>query len=82
MKIIDQNGRIGDVTQERENGVFAKPEGIPYEIKGDNLTGIDNSSLITATWWERLPDGSLSGLWFDSPVNGFLNAKEVPGENK
>ncbi len=76
MRIKDENGRIGVVTSETDGGVFAKPEGVPYKI-GDKegVTGVANAVLITATHWDRHADGSLHGMWYDSPLGDFRTAK-------
>jgi hypothetical protein len=79
MRIKDENGRIGIVTSETATGVFAKPENVPYKIDDkDGITGVANAILITATHWSRQPDGTLHGLWFDSPLHTFLTATVVP----
>lgn len=69
MKIIDQNGRIGTVTERREGGCFAKPEGTKHTIGGNG------ARFITATHWSERPDGSLHGLWYDAKLNDFVSAK-------
>ena len=80
MQIIDENGRIGDVTEERENVIFAKPVGIDYLIRDiAMITGITGATLITATSWARETDGTYRGLWFDSPHNGFVTARIYNG---
>ncbi len=76
MKIIDDRGRIGAVTSETDAGVFARPEGIPYTIGDkDGVTGIANATLITATHWTRHLDGTLHGIWYDSPLHDFRTAR-------
>ena len=75
MKIADTNGRIGAVTEIRSNGVFARPEDAPYTVKD---AGPVHGEYITATWWQRQPDGSLRGLWYDAPAGEFVTAQEVP----
>jgi len=66
--IIDSKNRIGVVTEIREGGVFARPGNVPYHIgypfAGAGNVG-NNTILITATWWERQPDGSYLGEWYD-----------------
>ena len=80
MQIIDENGRIGDVTEERERGVFAKPEGIDYLLRDIAMvTGVPGATLITATFWHKGDDGTYRGLWFDSPNDNFINARIFKG---
>jgi hypothetical protein len=79
MRIKDQNGRIGTVTSETDGGFFAKPEGVPYKMGDkDGITGVSNAVLITATHWHRETDGTLTGLWFDSPLHTHLTATIIP----
>lgn len=82
MKIIDENGRIGVVTQQLEGGsVFAKPEGTQYIINDDEgVTGISGAKLITATYWTLQPDERLHGLWHDSRLGDFRFAKLIKEE--
>jgi len=72
-KIIDENGRVGVVTLEREDGVFAKPEGTPDHVDSGPIVGVTGKA-ITSTKWHAKPDGSLRGLWYDSRPNGFVTA--------
>ena len=77
MQIIDENGRIGDVTEIREKVIFAKPVGIDYLLRDIAMvTGVPEATLITETSWFLIEaDGSYLGLWFDSPVGSkFLTA--------
>lgn len=66
-RLIDSNGRVGIVDQVRDTGVFAHPAGVDYVIRRDG------SDCMTATFWSRQEDGSLRGLWYDSPAGGFVN---------
>ena len=73
--IQDRRGRIGDITEERGDGVFAKPHGAHYIVDDYNgTTGVPGARLITATWWMCQLDGTLRGLWADSPLDGFTTA--------
>lgn len=66
IRIIDDAGRIGDVTEDRGHGLFAKPAGVPYRVDAAEKVGMPGE-LITATFWHRAKDGSLEGSWYDSP---------------
>lgn len=78
MQIKDQNGRVGTVTEDRGDVLFAKPEGIEYVVKDDaGITGVPNAEIITATAWCVQPDGSLVGLWYDSPLHTSLRAQKI-----
>lgn len=81
MQIIDENGRIGDVTETREKVIFAKPAGIDYLLRDIAMvTGMPGATLITATSWSIEADGSYRGIWFDSPVGSkFLTATTYNG---
>ena len=72
-QIIDENGRIGIVTLEVEDGVFAKPEGAPDQVDSGPIVGVTGRA-ITSTKWHAKPDGSLRGLWYDSPPNKLVTA--------
>ena len=79
MRIKDENGRIGVVTSERQDGYFVRPEDVPYKIGDqDGITGVANAILITATYWSRQPNGILHGLWFDSRLGDFRTARIIP----
>lgn len=61
-KIIDNQGRIGVITAERAEGVFAKPEGVAYEISAEG--GIPgDSGPGTATPWNAQPGLTKAGLF-------------------
>jgi len=81
MQIIDENGRIGDVTETRDKVIFAKPAGIDYLLRDIAMaTGVPGATLITATSWSKEADGSYRGIWFDSPIGAkFLTATEYNG---
>ena len=68
MQIMDQNGRVGEVTEYREEGavIFARPASDQY-IMQHTIPGIGRCQVITATAWHRESDGSYTGLWHDSP---------------
>lgn len=79
MRIIDETGRVGDVTEVRERGVFAKPVGAPY-IAYDHdgsVTGVQGAQLITATFWFLEADGSYRGIWADSRLGDFKTARQT-----
>jgi uncharacterized protein YodC (DUF2158 family) len=74
-KLVDTAGRIGIVTEVRDHqyggsGVFARPEDHEYKVqdKSGEKTGVKNSEIITATWWEVQADGSYEGKWWDDAV--------------
>ena len=67
-RIIDDKGRIGEVTEDRGHGLFAKPAGVPYRVDAAEKVGMPGE-LITATFWHRAEDGSLEGCWYDSPLH-------------
>ena len=78
-KIIDDQGRVGQVTEVRSNGVFARPVNTPLTIDntGEHI-GFSGGKLITSTFWHRTDAGNhytLRGLWFDSPLHAFRPAK-------
>lgn len=70
--IIDSNGRRGIITERRSGGVFARPAEMPPSV--DFARG---AKLTTATFWTTQPDGTLRGLWADSPRGGFVTANYV-----
>ena len=84
--IIDSKNRVGVVTERRDGnvahgepeGVFARPGNVPYTIHypfaGMGNVG-KNAVLITATWWEKQPDGTYRGEWYDETDN-FHSAKD------
>lgn len=75
-RIVDQHGRIGVVTEDRGDMVFARPEAVDYVISDRHgVTGAQGAQLITSTAWSRHPDGTLSGLWYDSPLHANLAAR-------
>lgn len=77
MLIKDVNGRVGQVTEIRETGVFARPQNVPYIVNDSKgLTFVAGAKLITATFWTKQPDGSYQGLWFDSPLGAFTVAHD------
>lgn len=63
-QIKDTTGRIGTVTEDRGDVLFARPAG------SQHLDG----NIITSTAWHVTADGTLRGLWYDSPPNGFVDA--------
>jgi hypothetical protein len=73
MNIVDQNGRKGIVVEKRDHGVFAKPEEAPAYVESGPLTGVEGKAM-THTFWHFEDDGTLRGLWYDSPLNGFVTA--------
>ncbi len=66
--IIDTTGRRGLITEDRGTGFFARPESMGAAV------GFASGKLITATFWTRMPDGSLRGLWVDSKHGDFVTA--------
>ena len=50
------------------NLIFARPDGAPTELEAGN------ARLLTVTAWRRQPDGSLRGVWYDSPYGGLVTA--------
>lgn len=77
-KIVDQNGRIGSIVEDRGNCVFAKPDGYDYAISdASGATGVANAKIITATAWSRNADGTYTGTWFDSKLHTRLSAKDA-----
>ena len=72
--IIDENNRKGTVVETREGGVFARPEGVPAHVEAKSFVGMEGKAK-TETFWSYQADGSLRGLWYDSPINGFMTAK-------
>lgn len=78
MKIKDINGRVGVVDEVRNDGVFAHPEGTPYVVDDvDGLTMVANATLVTSTWWGKRPDNNYLGIWYDSPLDAFIEAKNL-----
>lgn len=67
--IIDSAGRRGIITERRARGVFARPEEMPASVGFTR-----GAKLTTATFWTEQPDGTLRGLWVDSPLGGFVSA--------
>ena len=79
-KIIDSNGRIGIVTEDRGDGVFARPETVPYTVESAGLVaGVSQGTAITATWWAKQEDGTYSGLWYDDPMHTERTASLMGG---
>ena len=80
--LIDQNGRLGLITETRTHDgrpmYFARPVNVPYVVKDtDGRTCVAHAEIITVTAWYTQPDGSLHGLWWDSPPSGFVAAQIV-----
>lgn len=67
MMIRDSNGRIGVVIEDRGDCIFAVPMGSPDLIDGIH-PGVGRAKFMTATAWDKQPDGSYRGFWFDAPV--------------
>lgn len=67
----DDTGRLGTITEVRDNGFFARPDDVPYTVSSDNFVGVPGK-LITATYWTINPDGTCRGLWFDSPLEHYV----------
>jgi hypothetical protein len=65
--IIDSNGRrgVGYTTPYHPGIIWARPEG----------RGQLDGNCMTDTSWSIQPDGSLRGLWYDSPHGAFVSAK-------
>lgn len=81
-EIVDQNGRIGSIVEDRGNCVFAKPDGYDYAISdASGATGVANAKIITATAWSRNADGTYTGTWFDSKLHTRLSAKDAARES-
>ena len=70
MRIRDENGVIGIAFANPyyPNLIFARPDGAPTELEAGN------ARLLTVTAWRRQPDGSLRGVWYDSPYGGLVTA--------
>ena len=70
MRIRDENGVIGIAFANPyyPNLIFARPDGAPAELEAGN------ARLLTSTAWRRQPDGSLRGVWYDSPYGGLVTA--------
>ena len=78
MRIKDENGRIGEITEQRDTGVFARPDNVLNIIPDTKgITGITEAKLITSTFWHLQQDGSYRGLWFDSPDDKFITAQKI-----
>lgn len=76
--IIDNDGRRGVVIEERERGLFARPEDVPDLIADkDDITGVAGAQLETATWWSKQPDGTVIGKWYDSPLHASIPARRA-----
>jgi hypothetical protein len=75
--IIDNAGRIGIITEQRDNGVFARPADMPAAVDCGG-----GSKLITATYWAEQSDGTLRGLWCDSKPHGFTTAQAASAMGK
>jgi len=80
-KLVDQNGRVGIVTEVRDHafgdsGLFARPESDPYKVQDEagEKTGVRNSQIISATWWTIQEDGAYRGKWWDDEF-GMHNLK-------
>ena len=74
MILIDHNGREGIVVEQRERGVFARPIDAPAYVESGPLVGVEGKAM-TQTFWSYQEDGSLKGLWYDSPINEFVIAQ-------
>lgn len=73
-RIVDNNGRIGVITEVRETCVFARP--MPHNNREiSDLPGVGRAVVITPTAWVVRQDGSLEGLWWDSPLGERLSAR-------
>lgn len=75
-RIVDNNGRIGVVTDVRETCIFARPIHHKHREISD-LPGVGRAIVITPTAWVVRQDGSLEGLWWDSPLGERLLARLV-----
>lgn len=67
VKLIDENGRVGRVTEDHGSYLFAAPADQPYTIDAIH-PGVGRAQYITATSWHKQSDGSYRGIWFDAPV--------------
>lgn len=68
------NGRVGEIVEDRGHCVFARPLDAPQHV------GYLGGVLNTLTCWDRQPNGSLHGMWFDSPYNAFVDANFLQSE--
>lgn len=68
LHIIDENGREGVVVRTNNQGILARPVDVPAEFEEDGARYM----IRTDFFWQE--DGSLLGIWFDSPPNGFVTA--------
>lgn len=79
MEIMDTNGRIGVVVDDRGDCLFAIPLGQREEIDAIH-TGIGRSKYMTATPWHRQADGSYRGIWFDAPIRSDSVSARISGD--
>jgi hypothetical protein len=76
--VRDEAGRIGVITEVREDGYFIRPANTPYKIDDiQGITDVDNAIILTPTYWNLKADGSLRGLWWDSAPNAFTSCRVV-----
>jgi hypothetical protein len=80
-KIIDSAGRIGRITEDRGDCVFAIPDDLPQSIDGI-YPGVGKATFMTATAWYKQSDGGYTGLWFDSPMHTRLRAVTVAAKSE
>jgi len=57
--IVDSNGKVGVITERRDDCVFVRPIETPYLV---DCGIVDIAKLITATPWHMV-DGELIGSW-------------------
>lgn len=75
-RMIDDNNRVGVITEIREGGVFARPENMAYRVDAAGLVpGVNAGTAITATWWRLEADGSFVGIWCDDTLSTTRTAR-------
>ena len=74
MKVRDANGRVGVITEVRDDGFFARPADTPYVAEHD-IPGMGKQKLIMATYWNDKGNGVYHGLWADAPLNAWTTVQ-------
>lgn len=74
--IVDNDGRVGVITEVREDGVFARPANMHYREDAAGLVpGISGGTAITATWWQLEEDGTCTGYWCNDSLGTMRTAR-------
>lgn len=79
MEIIDSNGRIGVVIEDRGDVLFAIPLGTKDTIDVAH-PGVGRAKYMTATAWHKQLDGSYRGGWYDAPLGTPFASATMHGD--